>query len=208
MAQRPAFTARKGVVVPWNANFEWFPGFSVTQKQKSIAAMHNALPGVALEVSTKSPSELGRSLSAFVLKLNGQSLESIFQGSKVFENGGPYTDIYSMWPRDAKHDSRLKSSGALKAFEYEGVRWELEPKTAFYDYLYVRAVKQSITPETLKGLLDYRFFTDIEFTPQRSINTQARSIVLVKLLLEEYGEIPDFSPQEWIQWHVCHVSKF
>ena len=187
------------------------------QKQECIRYLHNHFhklyEGEILEISTKSSQMEGVQLSAFNLCLyvNGEGraypVENIYQSSKVFENGGPYTDMYGMWPRDAKHDPRLKSSGALKAFEYEGVRWELEPKTAFYDYLYVRAVKQSINSEMLKRLVDYRFFTDIEFNPQKSINTQARAVVLVKLLMEEYGEIPEFTPQEWIKWHVCHVSK-
>ena len=84
--------------------------------------------------------ELGTQLSAFNLMLKTKSgkkisVESIFQSSKVFSEGGPYKDIMDMSSRDAKKDERLKNSGNLIAFEYRNIRWELEPKTAFYDWM-------------------------------------------------------------------------
>ena len=60
----------------------------------------------SLEVSTKSNEKLGQRLSAFNLKIDTKigeiTIESAFQGSKVFEHGGPYTDIYKKDSRDAK----------------------------------------------------------------------------------------------------------
>ncbi len=51
-----------------------------------------------LEISTKSDELLGQRLSAFNLKIETDmgeiSVEAAFQGSKVFEQGGPFTDIY------------------------------------------------------------------------------------------------------------------
>jgi hypothetical protein len=53
--------------------FEWHPGFSKSQAQKSIASLHCAAAeaGIApvLEISSKSPDPLGVSLSAFNLLL-------------------------------------------------------------------------------------------------------------------------------------------
>ena len=65
-------------------------------------------------------------------------LELAFQGSKVFERGGPFTDIYANGEKEigkAKRDPRLKESGALIGC-FEGVDFPTEPKTVFYDWLY------------------------------------------------------------------------
>ena len=40
-------------------------------------------------------------------------LECVFQGSKVFENGGPYRDLVLNSPYKAKKAKRLKESGKL-----------------------------------------------------------------------------------------------
>ena len=52
---------------------------------------------------------------------------------------------------------------------------------------------------------DYRCFTDIEFNPAKSINTQARAAAMIRLLLDEYGELPDFSKEDFIQYHKEHI---
>ena len=62
-------------------------------------------------------------------------MECAYQGSKVFERGGPYTDLYSVDVRTAKRDPRLKESGRLTGFLFEGFKFPLEPKTVFYDWL-------------------------------------------------------------------------
>ena len=93
--------------------FTWYPGFSVSQKQKSIASLHENAKNTLnlsqiLEISTKSPTSLGVKCSAFnlILKINGfkSSVESFYQGSKVFKNGGPYTDLYKMKSIISKKD--------------------------------------------------------------------------------------------------------
>jgi hypothetical protein len=96
------------------------------------------------------------------------SVESIFQSSKVFSDGGPYKDIMDMSSRDAKKDERLKNSGNLIAFEYRDKRWQLEPKTAFYDWIYLNAL--NLNDDLKQQALAYDAFTDIEFNPQKSIN--------------------------------------
>jgi hypothetical protein len=134
-----------------------------------------------LEVSTKSEEALGRQLSAFNLKVRSQqfgeiTLECAFQGSKVFERGGPYTDLYQSEPREAKRDQRLQESGRLVGFNFENRHFPLEPKTAFNDWLYISAILPQ--RESLHRLFDFAGFTDIEFNPDRSINCQARSCAL------------------------------
>ncbi len=188
MSNRPVFLPTDSgfpLVKVLDCEFVWHPGFSVEQKRKNIAALHAEarLRGVSniLEVSTKSPSELGKSLSAFNLRIltnSGQhvALEAAFQSSKVFENGGPYRDLLSLEGREVKKDLRLKDSGKLLKFIFESEVWPIEPKTAFYDYLYIRSLLSS--KQFVKDLLDYDGFTDIEFNPQRSFSCQARSCAL------------------------------
>ncbi len=139
-----------------------------------------------LEVSTKSEEKLGQRLSAFNLKVSTTigdiSIESAYQGSKVFKAGGPFTDIYGMDSRSAKQDERLKNSGPLLGFDYFGQKWPLIPKTAFYDWLYLSALEPH--QEFLKRLFDYKGFTDIEFNPDKSINCQARTCALLVSLLK------------------------
>ena len=185
MAERPIFIPRHDadrLVEEKTFSFEWNAGLAPIQKKKNVTALHaSAASGgysPLLEVSSKSEEELGRRLSAFNLKVEIDDncfvpMECAFQGSKVFEQGGPFNDIFSMDPRDAKRDPRLTSSGNLIGFIFEGQDYPLVPKTAFYDWMYMR----SLYPhrEWLERLSRYKGFTDIEFNPERSINCQARS---------------------------------
>jgi hypothetical protein len=190
MAIRPVYIPTLSgptLVVTRNVDFKWFPGLSVTQKQKSVESLHAAaskLPNIVsiLEVSSKSKDELGIALSAFNLMISTIkykqtfSVEQAFQSSKVFENGGPYVDLLQKTSREAKKDSRLRTSGRLKGFKFCGVDWGLEPQTAFYDWLYINALKKH--PELADNVIQFSAFTDIEFNPERSINCQAYSVAL------------------------------
>lgn len=210
MAKRPAFFIRQEKVVQDIFSFEWFPGFAISQKQKSVESLHHAIQKAdadarPLEISTKSKETVGINLSAFHLRLNNYTLENVFQSSKVFANGGPYPDLLDVPPKAAKRDERLHNSGNLKAFRYQNEDFPLIPKTVFYDFIYIAAVKNSFAADEIKEISSYNYFTDIEFNPAKSINTQARSAAIIRLLLEEYGELPDFSKEDFIQYHEEHV---
>lgn len=212
MATRPAWAFYRGHVIRSEFDFDWNGGFAVSQKQKNIAALHDAIMKKygenALEISTKSLDEMGRSLSAFNLKLNGVLLECVFQSSKVFEQGGPYRDLLNVSPKEAKRDERLKSSGKLIAFDYDSQRWELEPKTAFYDYIYVKSALSTFTVEQLKETLNnYVWFTDIEFNPNKSINSQARSVALLKAIVSSDTRSVLNNHEDWIEYHRRTVGK-
>ena len=43
MAERPAFYIYNGKIVSKLYSFEWFSGFAVSQKQKSVESLHNAI---------------------------------------------------------------------------------------------------------------------------------------------------------------------
>jgi len=137
--------------------------------------------------------------------LNDDTLENIFQSAKVFANGGPYLDLLHVPPKAVKRDKRLYNSGDLKAFRYQNEDFPLIPKTVFYDFIYIAAVKNSFTADEIKEISGYDYFTDIEFNPAKSINTQARAAAMIRLLLDEYGELPDFSKEDFIQYHKEHI---
>ena len=210
MAKRPAFFISQNKVVQDLFSFEWFPGFSISQKQKSIESLHDAIRKAdagarPLEISTKSKEAIGINLSAFNLRLNSDTLENIFQSAKVFANGGPYPDLLNVPPKAAKRDERLRNSGNIKAFRYQNEDFPLIPKTVFYDFIYIAAVKNSFAADEIKEISSYNYFTDIEFNPAKSINTQARAAAMISLLLDEYGELPDFSKEDFIQYHKEHI---
>lgn len=195
MAERPVFVPRtdgQRLVEEVLLRFSWHPGFAPSQKKKNVVALHEAARlkgyGRVLEVSTKSGERLGQKLSAFHLKVEVEGrdpipLESAYQGSKVFEHGGPFVDLYDAEPREARRDPRLKTSGALRGFEFCSDFWQLEPKTAFYDWLYIRAIYEH--RDYLQRLTEYDAFSDIEFNPGVSLNCQARSCAMFVSLLRK-----------------------
>jgi len=121
-------------------------------------------------------------------------VECAFQGSKVFANGGPFVDLYQTDPGRAKRDPRLVNSGALTKFNFQGTDFPVEPKTVFYDWLYISCIQA--TPR----LIAYDGFTDIEFNPVKSINCQARSLALY-VSLTKRGLLQDAmkSPQSFVE---------
>jgi hypothetical protein len=199
MAERPIFVPLKEgrrlfAEVP--IDFRWHPGMAPVQKRKNVGELHEAAKkrglNNLLEISSKSDLEIGRRLSAFHQKIEVDGrlvpLECIFQGSKVFQDGGPYTDLFWADPRDAKRDPRLKESGRLVSFRFSGKDFPLSPPTVFYDWLYANAIFPA--RDWLKRLSQLDGFTDIEFNPEKSVNCQARSCAIF-VSLEQRGELDD-----------------
>lgn len=205
MAERPIFVPNvsgTSLVLEVPVQFTWNPGMAPSQKKKNVIALHKASTtrGInpVLEISSKSEDEIGRALSSFFLKTRmlGRELyvECAFQGSKVFENGGPYTDLYDVEPREAKRDVRLRESGRLIAFRFEDEIYPLVPKTAFYDWIYINALYPRTEFRQMVGR--YAGFSDIEFNPERSLNCQARTCAtflslerrdLIDVAIESFG---------------------
>lgn len=195
MAERPVFVpSTKGsrLVIEVPVDFPWHPGMAPSQKKKNVLELHQAARSRGLlkllEVSSKSEMEIGRRLSAFHQKVivggRPYPLESVFQSSKEFEFGGPYLDLLSADPREAKRDPRLQNSGKLRRFYFGGEYFPLSPPTVFYDWLYFSAIFPE--REWLRRLEQVDGFTDIEFNPARSVNCQARSCALF-VSLEKRG---------------------
>lgn len=207
MAKRPIFIATKNkdnLYEEKTIDFKFYNGFSVTQKAKSINSLHKKANELGidkvLEVSTKSDSKIGWSLSAFNLMVDFDgdkqiSLECAFQGSKVFDGNKQYKDLYLVESIKAKKDKRLKDSGNIIGFDFQGNFWGTEPRTAFYDWMYINALYHG-DRDTVDELLTFNAFSDIEFNPKKSINCQARTCaILVSLinleLIDKALESPD-----------------
>ena len=222
MAKRPIFYAnREGIpfIYENDIEFSYYSGFSFSQKQKSIISLHERIKDEypdksILEVSTKSLNKLGSKLSAFNLLYKAinhskaYSVENHFQSSKVFKNAGPFLDLLSVTPLEAKRDERIKNSGELIYFLFngDGSQWNLEPKTAFYDWLYISALAQN--EDLSNEVCKYDIFTDIEFNPKKSFNCQARALALfvslkanglVKKFINEKGNINNLYKKEFVQ---------
>ncbi len=212
MAERPVFIpmTEGPLVKEMSFSFQWHSGFAPVQKKKNIVGLHEAAQRRGLwpllELSTKSDAPLGRHLSAFNLRvrhpeLGEIALECAFQGSKVFEHGGPYTDLYEADSRAAKKDPRLRSSGRVIAFRFGGRPFPTEPKTAFYDWLYITALypHREWLRETAH-IEHFAGFTDIEFNPEKSINCQARSCAaLVAMMKRDVLSWAVESPEHFIE---------
>ena len=189
MAHRLVFVPDSGrpYVSELSLDFEYFPGFSIQNKQRSVASLHASYVAKfpssrVLEVSSKSERGLGVQLSAFNLMIEhpgrgSYSVECAFQASKVFRHGGPFVDLLNASSRAAKTDRRLRKSGKLIGFKYFAHEFPLEPKTYFYDWLYASALCRH--DKLVEQVMMFDAFTDIEHNPERSINCQARSVAKV-----------------------------
>ena len=160
--------------------FEFHTGFSISQKQKNIRSLHESYlqkhsDRRILEISSKSEEKLGVLLSAFNIQFsrnnNTYTVETAFQGSKVFENGVQYVDIYNRTSLEAKKDTRLKENGKIVRFQFEGEIFPNEPQTFFYNWLYISALRDN--KDLAFEVMRYDSFSDIEFNEKKSINCQA-----------------------------------
>ncbi len=213
MAVRPIFIPKEKSVGVFEKpiDFKWHAGMAASQKKKSIFELHEQAKksGVhsVLEISSKSEVDLGIQLSAFNLvittKKYGKKLtvETAFQGSKVFERGGPFVDLYGLDSRAAKKDIRLKESGNLTKFSFFGVDFPLVPRTYFYDWIYINALIQNKSlAEEVNG---FDGFSDIEFNPKKSINCQAHSVALYRSLVNNNLLIDALDgPESFL--NICH----
>lgn len=199
MAKKKYFIANmdKGIVEEKLIDYTFSPGFALKNKQKNILAVHEAInikegSKNILDISSRSTIELGIKLSAFNLSIITKkgikiSVESIFQSSKIFENGEQYKDILLKNSKEAKLDKRIRNSGKIIGFNYNNTFWKSEPKTLFYDWIYINTLWYNIKNLTLdlNEILKYTIFTDIEFYHEKSINCQARSMALFILLYKK-----------------------
>ena len=87
-----------------------------------------------------------------------------------------YMDLYYGTSLEAKKDTRLKESGKIVHFQFEGEVFPNEPQTFFYNWLYVNALKDN--NELAFEIMQYDSFSDIEFNENKSINCQAMAAAI------------------------------
>lgn len=202
MTTRPVFIPGKTADAPFeevSVNFRWHGGFAISQKLRNVDGLHAGFlakfPGhKILEISTKSERPLGKALSAFNLKLDLPvdgivALESAYQASKVFQKGGPFSDLMHKDAYAAKKDPRLQIHGDLVGFKYQGQEWPLSGSPSLYDWLYVTAVRNA---GLIVKIAAFDAFTDIEFNPKKSHNCQARTAAICSFFFQKYED-------EWFQ---------
>lgn len=156
--------------------------------------------------------DIGKALSAinltYIDEISGKSysVENRFQSAKVFErNGvslGPYPGLLEIKSPMRYLNSSLSANiakqyesdelfnsiqeeirgSSLSRFEMSDKVFPLVPRSCFYDYLYVSALRQEQNRHLTESIMRYRVFTDIMFNPgsgrNKKYNTQARSCAI------------------------------
>lgn len=170
MAKRPIYVSTDSIDNPYietDIEFNWIPGNTYNQKCKRRDSLINEIKkyfdiNMHLEISTKSNNNLGKNLSALNLKLNNNGL--ILPVEKFYQDG------------------KIYDSNEFKGYKLGDLFFDKDPYGLFYDYIYILALYQN--KEYHEALKPYYFFTDIEFNPNKSINTQARSASIFKTLYD------------------------
>ena len=185
MAYRPVFCGDAFGYKKYMIDFEFFTGFSLSQKQKSIQSLHNSIIRTfperkILEVSSKSLDEIGRQASAFNLNVTLKSgkefsVEQIFQASKKFRRGGSQLHLIDkMTAKELKkYIGKIHQVDELVSFECFGQIFPLKPQTFFYNWLYINSLHKNKL--LANQIINYDTFTDIEFNPNKSKNCQAEA---------------------------------
>lgn len=190
MANRPVFTLNRYTPFykTYNIEFDYASGFALVQKQKNIKNLHNNFLYLfpqykILEISTKSNELLGQQLSAFnlLMSMNGEKypVEILYQASKVYNFNINTSEILTMQPSEAKKFLKdVNEKYTLKKFYFNGISFPLEPKSFFYNWLYINALMRH--KDLIQEILDnkYNAFTDIEYNPKKSINCQAQALAM------------------------------
>jgi hypothetical protein len=182
-----AFLLKENKIYEKEYRFNFYGGFALSEKQKTILAFHTEIEkdGITniLEISSKSKNSLGKSLSAFNLKLsinnNLYSIESIYQSSKVFQNNIQFPKVLELPAFEAKKfvkEEVIRQHLVLNKFRCFGYDFPISPPSFFYDFIYVSALKQN--PEITKELINYTCFTDVEFNHKKQVASQARSCAI------------------------------
>ena len=188
-----AFIVKNNRIYEKEFTFDFFGGFSLSQKQKTIDAFHISIAkeGIddILEISRKSKNPIGNLLSAFNLMLDINNhkypLECVYQSSKVFNYNIQFNEALMLSPFEAKKLIKNEVENRkliLTGFNCFGIEFPLNPTTIFYDYIYVLALSQN--PNIASKVINYYCFTDVEFNHKKQFASQARSCAIYKYLHE------------------------
>lgn len=184
MAKRIVFYVEDKQFKRKSINFQWFPGFAKVQVQRSIQSLHQNFKKLhpaakILEISSASPTNFAAQASAFNLtihtKKNNYTVEQIFQAGKYFKKNGSQQRLLNVSSKVAKKEiSELNKHDQLDHFEIFGQKFPLEPKTFFYNWIYIGVLYRQ-HKQLAQKILQYDAFTDIYFNDQKSFNCQAEA---------------------------------
>ena len=149
MAERPVYLVEQETnsVKRITVEFVFCPGFSIKQKQKSITNLHN-------NFKEKNP-----------------DLNILEVSSKSSEELGVKLSAFNLTINTG--DGRFCFE--LTGFRFKDRKYPTEPKTMFYNWLYLHALYQKQNRDLMREIIKYDAFTDIEFNPKKSINCQAEA---------------------------------
>lgn len=192
MALRPVFLSKTSDVKIENINFKWYPGFSVSQKKKSVNSLHSEIEKIyphykILEVSSKSGLEVGVKASAFNLSIERggrkYTVEQLYQASKFYKRKESLLNLLkeNLSSKEMKMiANKYDNEDELIKFKFFEKEFPLEPKNYFYNWLYIKCLHENT--EIAKEILKYDGFTDIEFNPLKSYSCQAHACAVYKYL--------------------------
>lgn len=154
MATRTVFYVNeKNEFVKSNIYFKWNPGFSEAQTRKNVDAVHKGFlkqhPGAKiLEVSSSATDPNAIKASAFNLQVRTThgnfTVEQVFQAGKVFKKNGIQNRLLTYSPQQAKKIiKQINANDQLVGFEEFGSKFPLEPKTYFYNWIYICTVTKA-----------------------------------------------------------------
>ena len=153
----------------------------ISRWHQLAAEKHGISP--ILECSTMGTKAVGKSLSAFNLSFDTPkgrriSVESAYQGSKVFANGGPFHHLYNESSRSAKTSPLTKSSGNLVGFNFFGKEFGLVPQNSFFNWLYLSTLVRRY-PDIIGHLrTEYAGFTDVFRSSGSDRACQAQAVAM------------------------------
>lgn len=170
--------------------FPWQGWQTPEQKRANVETLHAGAKALGvtpvLEISTKSPQSLGQRLSPFNLRcgvtVNGRmletSFESLWNGSKVFEKGGPFPELFELAPWESLKDPRnsRRVNGKILGVHLEEKKY---PHLAGYDFLYISAAHPVLTEKDWQTLFNFGGFTEVTLNPDHADTCQAGSVALM-----------------------------
>lgn len=152
----------------------------------------------AIDICSYSRDTLGCNASAMKLMLDGLTFESLFQGSKLFADGSDSTDLLRLTGFEAK--DKIKGAGDVIGFSYNGDVWDVSPITAFYDYYYLKALKNTMSLDDISELMSFSFFFDSALS-KGSKNCQARTLCLLQAFIYNDITFSELTKDEFLYYH-------
>ena len=186
MAKRPVFVPNPSgtrLVTEVPVEFHWHPGMAASQKKKKRCRIACGgeqpsrtcqYPRDIEQVRAQGRHPAQRIPSAPDERTGMRPPWNAGSREARFSKAADPLPISISSPR-AKQNVTLDcvKAGDLVGFRFEGRDFPLSPATAFYDWIYIRALAPHSDWAQKLGRFDA--FSDIEFNPTKSVNCQARS---------------------------------